>query len=123
MICVLILLVFCANKSYSEIHTAKKALFLEVPIIVMNKIHEYMNKNAADEKQPTSMIMVQLIFAPRIGFAFPKNVMVSRPQIMCPQRRAEEANVNISLLCDMRYSWIPFASTTLSGLECGHCSR
>jgi len=58
--------VFCAIKSYSETHTAKRALFLEEPVIVMNKIHEYMNKNAVDEKQPTSMIMVQLIFAPRI---------------------------------------------------------
>jgi len=27
------------------------------------------------------------------------------------------------LLCNMGYSWISFASTTLSGLECGHCSR
>jgi len=66
MICELILLVFCAIKSYSEIHTAKRALFLEEPVVVMNKIHEYMNKNAVDEKQPTSMTMVQLIFAPKI---------------------------------------------------------
>ena len=49
MICELILLVFCAIKSYSEIHTAKRALFLEEPVIVINKIHEYMNKNAVDE--------------------------------------------------------------------------
>jgi len=49
MICELILIVFCAIKSYSEIHTAKRALFLEEPVIVMNKIHEYMNKNAVDE--------------------------------------------------------------------------
>ena len=67
MICELILLVFCAIKSYSEIHAAKMVLFLEEPVLVMNKIHKYMNlKNAVDEKQPTSMTTVQLIFAPRI---------------------------------------------------------
>jgi len=66
MICELILYVFCAIKSYSEIHTAKRVLFLEEPVVVMNNIHEYMNKNAVDEKQPTSMTMVQLIFAPKI---------------------------------------------------------
>ena len=62
MICEPILLVFCAIKSYSDIHTAKMALFSEEPVVVMNKTHEYMNKNAVDEKQPTSMTMVQLIF-------------------------------------------------------------
>ena len=44
MIFELILLVFYAIKSYSEINTAKKALFLEEPVVVMNKIHKYMNK-------------------------------------------------------------------------------
>ena len=51
MICELILLLFCAIKSYTEIHTAKTNLFLEEPVVVMNKIHEYMNnKNSSGDE-------------------------------------------------------------------------